>query len=358
MALRLTLPQARQIAVRAQLLDRGRPEHIVDVVRQLTLLQIDPTAAVAPNADLVLWSRIGASYRPEELKRELEEERSLFELDALIRPMEDLPLFLAGMAAFPVRERTREWLHANDRFRVDVLARLRDAGPLRSRNIPDTCVVPWASTGWTNNRNVTQLLEILVLRGEVAIARREGRERFFDLAERVYPAGVAPLPLEEARRIRDERRLRSLGIARTKAPEQPIEPVHVGQAGEDAVVDGVPGSWRVDPEAIGVPFEGGRTALLSPFDRLIYDRVRAQALFGFEYVLEMYKPAAQRRWGYFALPILSGDRLVGKLDALADRKRGVLTVHAVHEDVPFSTAIRDDVERELDDLATWLGLTR
>lgn len=358
MALRLTLPQARRIAVRAQLLSERRPTGIVDVVRQLTLVQIDPTAAVAPNADLVLWSRLGSSYRPEALKQALEQERTLFELDALIRPMDDLPLFLAGMAEFPARERTREWLGANDRFRSEVLTRLRDAGPLRSRDIPDTCVVPWSSTGWTNNRNVTQLLEILALRGEVAIARREGRERFFDIAERVYPAGVTPIPVDEARRIRDERRLRSLGVARAKAPEQPIEPVHVGPAGEEAVIEGVPGVWRVDPEAIDAPFEGGRTALLSPFDRLIYDRVRSQALFRFEYVLEMYKPAAQRRWGYFALPILHGDQLVGKLDAVADRKRGVLTVSAIHEDVPFSPAVRDDVEREIADLAAWLGLSR
>jgi uncharacterized protein YcaQ len=356
--LRLKLPQARRIAVRAQLLDRDRPTDVVDVVRRLTLLQVDPTATVAPNADLVLWSRIGRSYRPEDLKRALEQERTLFELDALIRPMDDLPLFLAGMAAFPGRERTRAWLEANDRFRVDVLARLRDGGPLRSRDIPDTAVVPWASTGWTNNRNVTQLLEILVLRGEVAISRREGRERFFDLAERVHPIGVAPIPLEEAQRIRDERRLRSLGIARAKAPEQPIEPVHVGDAGIEAVVDGVPGTWRVDEEAIDAPFDGGRTALLSPFDRLIYDRTRSQSLFGFEYVLEMYKPAAARRWGYFALPVLHGDELIGKADVITDRKQGRLGVNAIHEDMPWTADMRAGVERELVDLGAWLGLSR
>jgi uncharacterized protein YcaQ len=356
-AIRLTLPQARRIAVRAQLLDRNRPTDIVDTVRQLTLLQIDPTAAIAPNADLVLWSRLGSVYRPDELKSALEEHRSLFELDALIRPIDDLHLFRADMATRPRGAQAREWLEANSRFRIDILDRLRDSGPLRSRNIPDTSAVPWASTGWTNNRNVTQMLEILILRGEVAISRREGRERFWDLAQRVYPPDGDPLPLEEAVRMRDERRLRALGIARPKAPAMPMEPVHVGAAGVEATVDGVPGTWRVDPEAMDQPFEG-RTALLSPFDRLIHDRVRAQALFGFEYVLEMYKPAAQRRWGYFALPILSGDRLVGKLDALADRKRGVLTVHAIHEDVPLSPTDRDEVEREIDDLAAWLGLTR
>jgi uncharacterized protein len=355
-ALRLTLDQARRIAVRAQLLDRPRPTDLVDVVRRLTLLQVDPTAAIAPNADLVLWSRLGSSYRPEQLKGALERDRSLFELDALIRPMDELALFRAGMAVFPSRERTREWLHANDRFRRDILDRLRDAGPLRSRDIPDTSAVPWASTGWTNNRNVTQMLEILLLRGEVAISRRDGRERFWDLAERVYPETDA-IPHVEAKQLRDERRLRALGIARPTAPEQPLEPVHVGAAGVEATVDGVLGSWRVDPEAIDQPFEG-RTALLSPFDRLVYDRARAKALFGFEYVLEMYKPADQRRWGYFALPVLHGDRLVGKVDALADRKQQRLIVNAIHEDVPFTAEMRDAVERELDDLAAWLDIAR
>ena len=105
----------------------------------------------------------------------------------------------------------------------------------------------------------------------------------------------------------------------------PIEPVDVGEAGEPAVVEGTKGEWRVDPAALGEDFEG-RTALLSPFDRLVHDRVRAQELFDFEYTLEMYKPAAKRRWGYFALPILHGDRLVGKVDAAADRKASVLRV--------------------------------
>ena len=100
----------------------------------------------------------------------------------------------------------------------------------------------------------------------------------------------------------------------------------------------------------------GRTALLSPFDRLVYDRARAEELFEFEYSLEMYKPAAKRRWGYFALPILHGDRLVGKLDATADRKAGVLRVHAIHEDVTFTRAIAKAVDAEIDDLAWWLGL--
>jgi uncharacterized protein YcaQ len=99
-----------------------------------------------------------------------------------------------------------------------------------------------------------------------------------------------------------------------------------------------------------------RTALLSPFDRLVYDRARARELFEFEYTLEMYKPKEKRRWGYFALPVLHGDRLLGKVDATADRKLSLLDVHAVHEDVRFTRATRRAVHAELESLAGWLGL--
>jgi uncharacterized protein YcaQ len=352
---KLTKAQARRIAVRAQMLDSPRPAELLRVVHQLTLLQIDPTAAIAPSADLVAWSRLGSSYQPEHLKRALEQDRTLFELDAVVRPMRDLGLYLAGASDWPPYERTRAWLRENDRFRRDLLKLLRSSGPLTSRDIPDTCVVPWASSGWTNNRNVTQMLELLMTRGEVAIAGRVGRERLWDLAERVYPADVAIPSLDEAQRAKNERRLSALGIARQKATAMPVEPIDVGEAGEPAVVEGTRGEWRVDPTALGQDFDG-RTALLSPFDRLVHDRVRTQELFDFEYVLEMYKPAAKRRWGYFALPVLHHDRLVGKVDAKADRKASVLRVQAIHEDVKFTRTMTKAVQAELEDLASWLGL--
>jgi len=351
----LTKKQARRIAVRAQLLDAPRPRDLLEVVERLTLLQVDPTAAIAPNADLVAWSRLGSSYRPEQLKQALEVERTLFEFNALIRPTSDLGLFLAGADGRRGTGTVDTWLRDNDRFRRDVLKLLKRSGPLTSRDIPDTCAVPWASTGWTNDRNVTQMLEFLQARGQVAISGRVGRERLWDLPERVYPAGVEIPSVEQAERIRNERRLAALGIARAKARAMPMEPIHVGEAGEPAVVEGVKGEWRVDPAYLDGGFKG-RTALLSPFDRLIHDRARTEELFEFEYTLEMYKPAAKRRWGYFALPILHGERLVGKLDAIADRKASVLRVHAVHEDVSFSPAMTKAVRKEIEDLANWLGL--
>jgi len=356
----LTKTQARRIAVRAQLLDAPRPTDLLTVVRQLTLLQVDPTAAIAPSADLVAWSRLGSAYRPAQLRQALEHDRTLFEHNALVRPMSDVGLYLAGADDLPSYERSRGWLRDNDSFRRNILDLLGASGPMTSRDIPDTCVVPWASTGWTNNRNVTQMLEYLMLRGEVAIAGRVGRERLWDVPERVYPPGVVVPPLDEADRMKNERRLAALGIARAKTTKVPVEPWDVGEAGEPAVVEGTKGAWRVDPAALGTDVKGtdfeGRTALLSPFDRLVHDRVRTQELFDFEYTLEMYKPAAKRRWGYFALPVLHDDRLVGKVDATADRKASALRVHAIHEDVKFTRTMAKAVQSELDDLAAWLGL--
>ena len=359
----LSRTDARRIAVRAQLLDAERPTDMLDVVRHLTLLQNDPTTHVAPSADLVLWSRLGSSYDPRDLTAALDAQR-LIELQMRIRPREDIRLYTAEMAAWPGPGPLREWqedieawFEANEECRDDILERLRMDGPLPIRELPDTTVVPWRSSGWTNNQNVTKMLDFMVQRGDVATAGRDGRERLWDLAERVYPDDP-PVPYDESLRIRNERRLRSLGISRAKATDTPHEPNHVGDAGEPAVVDGLRGKWRIDPEQLerlGEPFRG-RAAVLSPLDRLVYDRKRMAELFEFDYQLEMYKPVAKRRWGYWAMPILYGDRLVGKLDATADQDRGVLRVNAVHRDVEFSKAMTSGVNREIADLAGWLGL--
>jgi uncharacterized protein YcaQ len=356
----LSRTDARRIAVRAQLLGRDRPADLHEVVRGLTLLQNDPTNAVAPSADLVAWSRLGSAYRSSELAEALAK-RSLIDLRLMIRPAEDISLYQAEMAAWPGgddapgwRKYQHKWLRANEICRQSILSRLDAEGPLPARAFEDHCVEPWKSSGWTNNRNVTQMLEFMVLTGEVAVSGTEKGGRLWDLAERIYPDRPA-VPLAEAMRIRAEKRLRSLGIARAKGPECPVEPIDVGEIGEPAVIEGVRGQWRVDPAQLGQRF-AGRTALLSPLDRLVYDRKRMTELFQFDYQLEMYKPAAKRRWGYWALPILSGDELIGKVDAAADRKAGVLRINAVHEDEPFTKAMTAAVQREIKDLAKWLEL--
>ncbi|MET0839940.1 MAG: crosslink repair DNA glycosylase YcaQ family protein [Marmoricola sp.] len=356
----LSMLDARRVAVRAQLLTCDRPTDLVETVRCLSLLQVEPTAAIAPSAELVLWSRLGSGFEPHELWDAVDEQR-LIEVNQSLRVADDIVLFRAEMdhrresGDLPGWEAAaNDWVRANNECRRDILERLRGDGPLPSSELPDTCVVPWKSSGWNNHRNLRMMLEVLVQRGEVAAAGGTGRDRLWDLAERIYPDDPVPR-LEEARRLRDERRLRSLGIARAKSTKLPFEPVDVGEAGEPAVVEGVRGSWRVDPAQLGQPFEG-RAALLSPFDRLLADRKRMGELFEFDYVLEMYKPVAARRWGYYALPILYDDRLVGKLDAETDRRAGVLRVAAVHQDEPFTPQMSAAVDAEIQDLARWLDV--
>ena len=356
----LSRAEARRIAVRAQLLSRQRPTDLVETVRQLSLLQLEPTSAIAPSAELVMWSRLGSAFDPQEMWDAVDEQR-LIELHQALRVADDIALFRAEMAEWPGagelrpwEEEVRDWVTANNDCRRDILERLRADGPLPASELPDTCVVPWRSSGWNNNRNLRMMLDKLVQRGEVAAAGGTGRDRLWDLASRIYPDDPVP-PVEEARRLRDGRRLRSLGIARAKGTKLPFEPVDVGEAGEPAVVEGLRGQWRVDPSQLDLPF-AGRAALLSPFDRLLADRKRMNELFEFDYILEMYKPAGARMWGYYALPILYGDRLVGKLDATADRKEGELRVTAIHQDVPFSKAMSTAVDREIRDLARWLDL--
>jgi hypothetical protein len=357
---RLSRADARRIAVTAQLLTAERPDDLVELVEHLTQIQLEPTAAIAPSADLVAWSRLGSSYSPDDL-RDLLDRQVLVEHQGMVRTLDHLQLLRADMDAWPGtgelrpwQEDNREWLRTNDGCRRDILARLRADGPLPQSQLPDTCIRKWGSSGWNDNKNVLMLLGLMVQRGEVAIAGREGREKLWDLAERIYPDEAYP-PADQAGRLRHEQRLRALGIARGRATKVLDQGNDVGQAGEPAVVEGVRGTWRVDPRYLDQHFEG-RAALLSPFDRLVADRKRTQEIFEFDYQLEMYKPAAKRRWGYYALPILYADRLVGKLDAAADRKAWTLRVDAVHEDEPFTPEVRAAVDREIEDLARWLGL--
>jgi uncharacterized protein YcaQ len=356
----LSRQQARRVAVRAQLLSEPRPTDVLEVVRHLGFLQVDLTAVVARHADLALWTRLGRAYEPGDLE-ELVGDGALVELKAMLRPSEDVALFRADMDAWPGepplrewQEDVRDWVAANDGCRREILAVLRSEGPTAARDLPDSCEVPWRSSGWTNDKNVMKLLECMESRGEVAVASREGRERQWDLAERVHP-GEPAVPAEVAHRTLAERRLRALGLARPRALEAWHEPYDVRDVGEPARVEGVRGVWRVDPELLDDGFEG-RTAILSPLDRLVFDRKRMEELFEFDYQLEMYKPAVKRQWGYWAMPVLDGDELVGKVDATADQEAGVLIVDAVHEDGDWSARRRARVDAELDALAQWLGL--
>jgi len=331
----LSRTDARRIAVRAQLLTKERPTGLLETVQQLSLLQLDPTRAIAPSAELVVWSRLGSAYSLHELWDVVDEQR-LIELRGTLRVAEDIGLYRAEMAEWPGtsdvrgwKQLQRDWVAVNNACRRDLLERLRTDGPLPARELPDTCVKPWASSGWNNNRNVTMMLDFLVQRGEVAVAGGTGRDRLWDLASRVY-TDVPPVPTEEALRLRDERRLGALGIARSRGPECPVEPLDVGEAGEPAVVEGVRGQWHVDPA------HGRRIRVrLRPRD--------VQA--GCPAAVGLLRPPDPVR------------RPAGReARRPADRKAGVFTVGAVHGDVPFTKAMAVAVDREIGDLARWLDL--
>lgn len=349
----LTRDQARRIAVRAQLLDAERPGDVVEVAEQLGYIKIDPTATIAPCEHTVLWSRIGWSYETAQLRKVVEEDRLLFEFDGTFRPMSLLPLMLPAMRRWPQRESSRAWLEANGAFRADVIARLRAEGPLLVSEIPDTAQVTRAPDGWSGSNQVPHMLEFLMRQGVVAISGREGRHRRWDLAERVYPADLPEYDADEAEALLEERRLQAVGIARQKSPWS-----RVGMAGEPASIEGSGAKWRVDPQALAALDDdpGGRVALLNPYDSMLYDRPRLEGVFEFRYVLEQFKPKPQRVYGYFAHPILLGDRFVGMLDAELDRTNEVLRVNAVHEFLPFEPEEHDMVRAEVAELASWLGV--
>jgi uncharacterized protein YcaQ len=211
-------------------------------------------------------------------------------------------------------DRVREWIKVNDTFRRYVLREIERRGPLLSRELDDRSQTPWKSTGWTGSRNVGQMLQFLSARGEIVVAGRRSGQRVWDLAARWFP-DVEPLPDDEADAVLAERTLRSLGIAR-RGP------------GQRAVVKGVSGEWR-----LGAGFDDSpvprRTTFLSPFDRLIHDRQRALDLWDFHYRLEIYVPKHLRTHGFFVLPILQGDRLVGRIDPEHDRKAAELLVNGL-----------------------------
>jgi uncharacterized protein YcaQ len=358
----LTRQQARRIAVRAQLLDAERPTDMMHTIRHLTELQADPVKVIAPSADLVLWTRLGPSYDPAELEQALTSGQ-LIELRSRIRPAEDIALFRAEMREFPYVGKPRpwydeiaEWLEANDETRREILQTLRGDGPLPASAFPDSTALPWRSSGWNNDRSIRMLLELMVMRGEIASLGWEGRERLWDLAERVYPDDPGP-PLAEAFRRRGDRELASLGLDRTHVRTMQGVQTGIEPSGEAARIEGVRGTWRVHPAYLdGLDDFEGRCAILSPLDRLVFDRSRMEHIFEFDYQLEMFKPAAKRRWGYWAMPVLYGDRLVGKVDATADRDAGRLFVDAVHEDGRWTRAMRSAVDAELHSLASWLGV--
>jgi hypothetical protein len=367
----LTLTEARRLPILGTMLAGPRPASILEVVDRLGKVQVDPTAVVARAEQLTIWSRLGG-YDTADLRRLLEEEpRQLFEYNAFLLPVADLPMHRPAMLRSPRTEYSRgryqrEWLNDNASFRAYILDELRTRGPLRSRDLDDRAVVPWRTGGWNDGKNLGQMLEILWRGGEIAISRREGTQRFWDLAERVLP-DVEPLPDEMVAIETMERQLRAVGFADPKfgtaidywlpAREVGLDSLLADGVAVPIAIDGLPGEWLVHAEllaALDEPWQP-RTTLLGPFDPLISDRERAEALFDFRYRFEAYVPAAKREYGFYVLPILHGDRLIGRIDPVLDRKRRILTVNAVYVEPSAPADAWPAVNRAIEELAAWIG---
>jgi uncharacterized protein YcaQ len=327
--------EARRIAVRAQLLD-GSAKDVLSTVRRLGRLQIDPISTVAPPQYLVPWSRLGP-YDRGELDRLLWEKRKLFEWKAFIYPVEDLPLIRALMREpwghYKWQRWAKEFLKEQAGLRRYVLRELERRGPLPSRELEHHAARANERTVWWGTRaQLTWMLELLHSRGHIAVAGRQTGQRLWDLAERWYPE-TETVPLAEARSLLAEKRFRAHGVRLEKGRLV-------------AHRDAEPGPVRP------------RVTFLSPFDGLVKDRDRAEALWNFYYRLEMYVPKAKREYGYYVLPILRGDRIVGRIEPVHDRKESVLRIEGVFAEPGASAGAGPGIARAVRSLAKWLGAER
>ncbi|MDA0172220.1 winged helix DNA-binding domain-containing protein [Solirubrobacter taibaiensis] len=379
-----TTPQAvRRLAIRNQRLDGPAPRRkptapeLLDTIRALRCLQLDPTAVVARNHLLVLFSRHGA-FDEKAFEQLAYADRALFEYwahEASYVLSEDLPIHRYAMHA-PKYRRHRTWWDDESEFRAHILDRLRDEGPLRVREIEDRSSQDWDSGVWWSGRSTARMLDMQWVAGEVGISRRDGNQRVWDLFDRCLPPDAPRQALGpfEVQRQAVVHAIRALGAARAphirvhftrfRYPDMPevLRELHAEGTIEPLAVEGLGEDWWVLTEDIyrlqSDDFKP-RTVLLSPFDNLLCDRARTEALFGFHHRLEIYTPKPKRRWGYFVLPILDGDKLVARADLAMDRKRNTLVAHAIHAEpkVPRGARLPKAIARELEKLARWRGAT-
>lgn len=388
--LEISLRAARRLVIDAQLLgaERNSPDRrgILATVDRIIWLQLDPTSAVARSHFLVLWSRLG-QYEREDVARLIYKDQRLFEWRAFVYPTRHLPFYLLAMRSKSEKYTSRRWrmawMRKNLTLRRQVLSRLRREGPLATSAFDGREAVSWHSTGWTNDRNASQMLEFLSAEGRVLVAGRTGQERLWDLTERCVPAKAMVSSATPTKLIRDAtiRALRALGVATTKqisehlpgaVRPQVLKAIEsLARSGEFVPVrvategGALKGSWYVraaDAERVPALERRwtGRTTFLSPFDTLIRDRARAEALFGLRYRIEIYVPPAKRQYGYFAMPILHNDELIGVIDPRVDRAKDSFLVNAVHlqPGVKRDRATGQAVGRALDGLAKFTGVSR
>lgn len=363
---------ARRFLLRALHLERPRAlTGVPEVVEALEFVQMDSIDVCGRIHDLILRARI-RDYRPELLARSLyEPPRELFEYyfpNLSVLPLRDYPYFVREMREGRGKPLAQE--HA--RVAELLLERIREEGPLRGRDA--AAEHGRTLSGWGVSRSVAaHVLERLWLQGRLAVHHRERFERWYDLPERTLPDGLvalhrrgAPLPDETEERIhRTRKRLRARRLFRPGRGDAEA-------LGTDALVrvsvDGGARPWFILSEDLPLlescsasPAGAGaaEVTLLAPLDPLVYDRERTRELFGFDYTWEVYTPAARRRWGYYVLPILFGERLVGRVDPRVDRHTGTLEIRSlVLESEADAEAVVRATAAGLVELARFLGVER
>lgn len=348
---------------------------VLATVRRMSALQIDTIHVVARSPFLVLWSRLG-EYEPRWLD-ELLAEGAIFEYwshEACFLPVEDYPLYRHRMIA----PGNMGWKYSHDwieRHREEVehlLALVRERGPVRSTDFVRT---DGKRGGWWEWKPEKRALEMLFTAGELMIARRDKFQRIYDLRERVLPSwDDARLPsLEETERALALKAVRALGIARASwvgdyfrsdkrataaivrqlADEGLLRSVRV-EGWDDAAYVHTDNLKMIEAVSAG-KLKPELTTLLSPFDPLVWDRARARAVFGFDYKLECYTPAAKRQYGYFTLPVLRRGSLIGRLDAKAYRQEKRFEVRALYleQGVAADEEVASDIAEALATCARW-----
>jgi uncharacterized protein YcaQ len=377
----LSLAQARRVALAAQgfsFPDRSRQvtwAQMGPMIRRLNLLQIDSVNVVARSHYLPLFSRLGAYAQGTLDARAFgASKRALFECwahEASLLPMELHPQMRWRMARARAGRGTYKSM---DQFGREELAYVKQVLDFVTRNGPTVASeVPGggkAEGGWWGWSKGKLALETLFDQGLVTTATRDGFERLYDIPERVIPAAVLDLPTaSEAEAIRQLLALsaRAHGVGteidlrdyfRLPIPETKAA---LAELVEDGVL--IPVSvegWKQQAylhRDARLPRKAGGTALLSPFDPLVWERSRAERLFSFHYRIEIYTPAAKRQFGYYVLPFLHHDRIAGRVCLKADRQAGVLRANASHHESfadPVETA--SALAGELKLMASWLGL--
>ena len=358
---------------------KAQKSDLLAAIRQMGVLQIDTIHVVARSPFLVLWSRLG-DY-PQAWLEELLAEGALFEYwahEACFVPMEDYGLYRHRMVdpGSMGWKYSETWM-AERRTEVDaVLAHIRAHGPARSSDFERT---DGKTGGWWEWKPEKRSLEVLFTAGQLMIARRHNFQRVYDLAERVLARALpgwddSRMPaMEETRRTFVLKTVKALGLAkaswvadyfRTRPPRFDPETLVAEGALLRARVQGWDEPVYIHPDHAGLAASAAAgalsataTAILSPFDPVVWDRRRALELFDFDYRLECYTPAEKRRYGYFTLPSLRRGALVGRVDAKAHRRDGVFELKslALEPGVRVSERFARDVAAALQRCATWHG---